>query len=78
MIVWVPLLLAGIAIVIQVFRLFPRREPEEAPEVVEEKAAENLLSWDQKFWIQIKELASRFKKKSAATDAPINENCSGG
>jgi hypothetical protein len=63
MIVWVPLFLAGIAIVVQVFRLFPRREPEEVPEVVEEKATENLLSWDQEAWILIKEFASRFKKK---------------
>lgn len=73
MMVWVPLLLTGIAIVVQVFRLFPRREPEEVPEVAEEKAAENLLSWDQEAWIRIKEFASRFKKKPAMATIPVEE-----
>lgn len=63
MMIWVPLLLAVIVIVIQAFRLFPRREPEEMD--VPEETEESLPSWDQKLWSRIKEVVGRIRKKPA-------------
>jgi len=72
-IVWVPLLLLTIPIGVRIYQMFPWRDPEEVVEVAKVKSTENLLSWDQKFWIQIKEFASRFKKKPAMATVPVEE-----
>lgn len=64
MIIWIPLLLSAIAIVVQLYRLFPRREEEEDPAMAEEKADEGeTTTWDQRLWDRIKEFFRRLRKK---------------
>jgi hypothetical protein len=61
--IWIALFITGLAIFDRIF--WKRREPEVSSTVVEEKAEEDIPSWDQKLWTRIKEFFRRLKKKPA-------------